>query len=125
MLVVLRCFYLVDPHVQTKSRLAAGNDASSEGTLIKANKRPAKTVDAFQPFAGHNLERASAQLRRIALSPTSTTSTGCLAISRIQYLAASFCQGKELRCKPYHPIGMGLLYLMEITETNFLHGGIL
>jgi hypothetical protein len=30
--------------------------------------------------------------------------------SRVQHLAASLRQRKELRRKPYHPIGMGLLY---------------
>src|SRR5262249_10035328 len=45
--------------------------------------------------------------------------------SRVQHLAASLRQRKELRRKPYHPIGMGLLYLTEIAATNFLRGGIL
>jgi hypothetical protein len=46
MLVVPRCFYLVGSHVQTKSRLAAENDSGSDGTLIQANKRSAKTVQS-------------------------------------------------------------------------------
>ena len=45
--------------------------------------------------------------------------------SRVQHLAASLRQRKELWRKPYHPIGMGLLYLTEIAATNFLRGGIL
>jgi hypothetical protein len=45
--------------------------------------------------------------------------------SRVQHLAASLRQRKELRRKPYHPIGMGLLYLTEIAATHFLRSGIL
>jgi len=38
--------------------------------------------------------------------------------SRVQHLAASLRQRKELRRKPYHPIGMGLLNLTCISRNS-------
>ena len=98
------------------------NGADDRSILIR------KLMGLPTPFS-HSLgaicERASNQhtvagARAHLLPPTST---GRLGISRVQDLAASFRQRKELRCKPYYPIGMGLLYLTEIAATNFLGGG--
>src|SRR5262245_42401254 len=52
------------------------------------------------------------------------TSTDRLGIRRVERLGASLCQGKELRRKPYHPVGMGLLYLTQIAATNFIRASI-
>src|SRR5262245_34283665 len=87
------------PRLSNPTRLAAGRP-------INPYQKTNGLADAFQPSAAHNLERASAQRRRIARS-LSPTSAGRLGISRVQDLAASFRQGKELWCKPYYPIGMG------------------
>ena len=49
--------------------------------------------------------------------PLLPTSADRLGIRRVERLGAYLCQRKELRRKPYHPVGMGLLYLTQIAAT--------
>src|SRR2546422_7291609 len=108
MLVVPRCFYLVERR-------------DDRSILIR------KLMGLPMPFS-HPLattwsvpQHTVAGSRAHLLPPTST---GRLRISRVQDLAASLRQRQRLRYKPYYPIGMGLLYLTEIAATNFLRGGM-
>jgi hypothetical protein len=48
----------------------------------------------------------------------------CLGIRCVQRLAASLRPRKEFWRKPYHPVGVGLLYLTQITAPYFIRASI-